>query len=72
MSDFIKQLHYEIDAQKTIYFLFTEQEDRLNSTSSIQPIRDKISLQFSSTVLILHKWAICRGILVVTGTWVLS
>jgi hypothetical protein len=37
-----------IDAQKTIYFLFTEQEDRLNSASSIQPIRDKISLQFSS------------------------
>lgn len=36
-----------IDAQKIIYFLFTEQEDRLNSTSSLQPIRDKISLQFT-------------------------
>lgn len=37
-----------IDAQKIIYFLFTEQEDRLNSTTSVQPIRDKISLQFTS------------------------
>ncbi len=36
-----------IDAQKIIYFLFTEQEDRLNSSSSIQPIRKKIPLQFS-------------------------
>ena len=35
------------DAQKTIYFLFTEQEDRLNSSSSIQPISDKIARQFS-------------------------
>lgn len=35
------------DAQKTIYFLFTEQEDRLNSSKSIQPIEDKISLQFT-------------------------
>lgn len=37
------------DAQKTIYFLFTEQEERLNSTSSIQPIQEKINLQFTST-----------------------
>lgn len=36
-----------IDAQKTIYFLFTEQDDRLNSASSIQPLSDKIALQFS-------------------------
>ncbi len=35
------------DAQKTIYFLFTEQADRLNSSSSIQPIREKISNQFT-------------------------
>lgn len=37
-----------IDAQKTIYFLFTEKEDRINSTSSVQPIEEKIRLQFSS------------------------
>lgn len=37
-----------IDAQKTIYYLFTEQEERINSTSHIQPIQDKISLQFTS------------------------
>ena len=37
-----------LDAQKTIYFLFTEQEDRLDSRSSIQPIEDKISLQFTA------------------------
>tara|TARA_R100001143_G_scaffold63603_3_gene73743 strand:+ start:14892 stop:16145 length:1254 start_codon:yes stop_codon:yes gene_type:complete len=36
-----------LDAQKTIYFLFTEQEDRLNSRSSIQPIQEKILLQFT-------------------------
>lgn len=36
------------DAQKIIYFLFTEQEDRLNSISSIQPIKEKISLQFTT------------------------
>lgn len=36
------------DAQKTIYFLFTQQEDRLESRSSIQPIQDKISLQFTA------------------------
>lgn len=36
-----------IDAQKTIYFLFTEQDDRLNSDRSIQPLRDKIDLQFT-------------------------
>lgn len=35
------------DAQKAIYFLFTEQEDHLNRSSSIQPLKDKISLQFS-------------------------
>ena len=36
------------DAQKIIYFLFTEQVERLNSTSSVQPIEKKISLQFTS------------------------
>lgn len=36
-----------LDAQKTIYFLFTEQEDRLNARSSIQPISEKIFLQFT-------------------------
>lgn len=35
------------DAQKTIYFLFTEQYDRLKSEKSIQPISEKISYQFS-------------------------
>lgn len=37
-----------MDAQKTIYYLFTEQEERLNSRSSIQPIQEKIELQFTS------------------------
>lgn len=37
-----------LDAQKTIYFLFTEQEDRLNDRSFIQPIEYKISLQFTA------------------------
>lgn len=35
-----------MDAQKTIYFLFTEQEDQLNSARAIQPISEKISKQF--------------------------
>ena len=35
------------DAQKTIYFLFIEQEDRLNNASYIQPIDEKLALQFT-------------------------
>jgi hypothetical protein len=38
-----------MDAQKTIYFLFSEQEYRINSSSYIQPVSEKIEKQFSAT-----------------------
>jgi len=38
-----------MDVQKTIYFLFSEQEERINSSTYIQPISDKIEKQFTST-----------------------
>ena len=37
-----------LDAQKTIYSLFSEQENRLNSSAYIQPISDKIEKQFTN------------------------
>lgn len=36
-----------MDAQKTIYFLFSEQEDRLTSSEYIQPVSEKIKKQFT-------------------------
>lgn len=38
-----------LDAQKAIYFLFTEQEDKLNSSRYIEPVSRKIALQFDET-----------------------
>ena len=37
-----------LDVQKAIYFLFTEQEERLNSNFHFLPISDKIKLQVQS------------------------
>lgn len=37
-----------MDTQKTIYFLFSEQEERLNSSTYIQPVSEKIDKQFNS------------------------
>lgn len=37
-----------MDAQKTIYFLFSEQDDRLNSSTYLQPLSEKIQKQFTT------------------------
>ena len=37
-----------MDAQRAIYYLFTEQTDRLNSNSHIPPVTDRIGKQFNS------------------------
>ena len=38
-----------LDAQKAIYFLFTEQEEKLNTSRYIEPVSRKIALQFDET-----------------------
>lgn len=50
-DDFCNNISTWMDAQKTIYFLFSEQEDRLNSSTYIQPISEKIQKQFTNSGL---------------------
>lgn len=46
-DSFCNNISTWMDAQKTIYFLFSEQEDRLNSSVYIQPLSEKIEKQFT-------------------------
>jgi hypothetical protein len=46
-DDFCNNISTWLDAQKTIYFLFSEQEDRINSSTYIQPVSEKIEKQFT-------------------------
>jgi len=47
-DSFCNNISTWLDTQKTIYFLFSEQEDRLNSSAYIQPVSEKIDKQFNS------------------------
>jgi len=47
-DDFCNNISTWMDAQKMIYFLFSEQEERINSTVYIQPISEKIQKQFTT------------------------
>ena len=48
-DDFCNNISTWMDAQKTIYFLFSEQEERINSSVYIQPVSEKIDKQFTTT-----------------------
>jgi hypothetical protein len=46
-DNFCNNVSTWMDAQKTIYFLFSEQEDRISSSAYIQPVSEKIEKQFT-------------------------